>query len=232
MNAHDLFQQKIIPLVYQQMQASCYDEAIAAIDDFYRSNVNKDHLYWLKPKSDAWKALILEKQSKYAEALLLYKSAYQSLPLQDNFYVYNRLNIARVLHKLKRNQEAIAEIEAILNLEFDTSVFELLALLDCYVDCLDSRNEIFPQKYLKFVICIAKELAIEFEPNLVTQINPAIKQMVQKNRLANRAYSLLLIQLNKLKPEEQIYLLRNYLSTAKIDYYRQMAIAQLKQIES
>ena len=201
------------------MKASRFDEAIATIDDFYRLHGNKDCQGRLKRKSDPWKALILEKQGKYAEALLLYKSAYRSLQQNDDLYVHKQLSIIKLLHKLEKDREAIAEIETILKLELDISVFELLALSDCYVDCLSSSNEVFPKKYLKHVDRIAKEFAPEFDSNyLEVNINLAIKQMVQRNRTANRAYSLLLIQLDEVERDEQIYLLRNYLSTAKIDF--------------
>ena len=234
MNTRDLFERSVIPFVCKQMQASRFDEAIATIDNFYRLNGNKDCQGRLKYKSDAWKALILEEQGKYAEALVLYKSTYQSLQQNDDLYVHKRLSIIKLLHKLEKDREAIAEIDTILKLELDISVFELLALFNCYVDCLESSNKIFPQKYLKLVARIAKEFAPKFDLNYLEthNINLAIKQMVQRNRGANRAYSLLLIQLDEVEREEQIYLLRNYLSTAKIDFYRQMAIAQLKQIES
>ena len=232
MDTRDLFERKVIPVVCEQMQALRFEEAIAIIDDFYRLHGNKDYKGKLKPKSDSWKALILEQQGKYAEALLLYESAYQSLQQNDDLYVHKRLSIIRLLHKLGRNNEAIFEIDTILKLELDMSVFELLALFDCYVDCLLGSNRVFPEQYLKFVVRIAQEFAPEFDLNyLETRVNLAIKQMVQRNRTANRAYSLLLIRLDEVRQEEQIYLLRKYLSTAKIDYYRQMAIALLNQIE-
>ena len=233
MDTRDLFEQTVIPVVCKQMQASRFEEAISTIDDFYRLHRNKDCQGRFKRKSDSWKALILEQQGKYAEALLLYESAYQSLQQNDDLYVHKRLSIIRLLHKLEKDREAITEIETILKLELDISVFELLALFDCYVDCLLSSDRVFPEKYLKFVTRIAKEFAPEFDSNyLKTQVNLAIKQMLQRNRTANRAYSLLLIRLDEVQRGEQMYLLRNYLSTAKIDYYRQMAIALLNQIES
>ena len=241
MDTRDLFERTVIPVVCKQMQALRFEEAItlrvpfgiATIDDFYRLHGNRDCQDRFKGKSDSWKALILEQQGKYSEALLLYESAYQSLQQNDDLYVHKRLSIIRLLHKLGRNNEAILEIDTILKLELDISVFELLALFDCYVDCLLSSDRIFSEKYLKLVTRIAKEFAPEFDSNyLETQINLAIKQMVQRNRTANRAYSLLLIRLDEVERGEQMYLLRNYLSTAKIDYYRQMAIALLNQIES
>ena len=232
MDTRDLFERKVIPVVCEQMQALRFEEAIAIIDDFYRLHGNRDCQGRFKCKSDSWKALILEQQEKYSEALLLYESAYQSLQQNDDLYVHKRLSIIRLLHKLEKDREAIAEIETILKLELDISVFELLALFDCYVDCLLGSNRVFPEQYLKFVVRIAQEFAPEFDLNyLETRVNLAIKQMVQRNRTANRAYSLLLIRLDEVRQEEQIYLLRKYLSTAKIDYYRQMAIALLKQIE-
>ena len=233
MDTCDLFKQTIIPIVCKQMQASRFDEAVATIDDFYRLNVNYDYQGRLKRKSDSWKALILVQQGKYAEALLLYKSAYRSLQQNDDLYVHKRLSIIKLLHKLEKDREAIAQVETILELKSDISVFELLALLNCYVDCLSSSDRVFSKKYLKHVDRIAKEFATEFDSNyLEVNINLAIKQMVQRNRTANRAYSLLLIQLDEVERDEQIYLLRNYLSTAKIDFYRQMAIALLNQMES
>lgn len=232
----DLFKRELIPLVYRHIQASYFDEALRAIEDFYNLNLEKDEQGWLENKCNFWKALILEKQEKYSEALPLYRAAHRSIQQNDNLFVYKKLDIARVLHKLGNNDEAIREIEHILEQSVYDSPLELLKLLKCYTDCLESSGRNFPVEYKELIT----RLGNEFSANLsnssqlkLQDIKEAIEQIAQENTEANRRYSLFMIQLDRVEARsEKIHLLRDYISEERINCYRNLAIEQLDEIES
>lgn len=225
-----LFNRELIPLVYRQIESSCFDEAFETIEDFYNLHLEKDELGWLKNNCISWQALILEKQEKYIEALSLYKSAYRSLQPNDNLYAYKKLNIARVLLQLGNNRGAIAEIEPILQQSIYDSPSELLKLLECYFNCLKSRDCLLA-KYEESLAYLGREFDLNLS-NLsrlnLSDIREAIQRMVQKNREANQRYSLLVIQLGQVEAtSEKIDLLEKYISSERINCYRNLAIAEL-----
>ena len=229
------FERELIPRVYQCTQTSNFDEALKLIDDFYSLNLEKDEQGWLEKKSNYWKAHIFEKQERYSEALPLYQSAHQSIQLDDDLFGYKKLDIARVLYKLGNYDEAIEQIECVFEQSSCTSPQELLKLLDCYTNCLESSERSFPVEHEKLLNRLENEFNTHLPGNSqlkLEDLKKALEQMIQKNKAANKRYSLLMIEFSQAETSnERINLLRNYISEEKINCYRNLAIEELNEAE-
>lgn len=234
---HHSFNRQLIPQIYQYIQTADYDTAIKVIDRFYNLYSHTDRTGWLENQCNSWQALVYEEQGNYLAALALYQSAYRSLQLDDDLYGYKKLNIARVLHRLGENKQAIAELEPILQQSSYDSPQELLKLFECYLNCLEKQDDKatlgdrVSSKYEKLIAYLAREYNLDLT-NIsllsLQDLKTMVRQMIQKNRSANQRYSQLVIQLSKVEADsDKKQLLEIYISKEKVTCYCSLAIAEL-----
>lgn len=223
--------EEVVPGLYQYLQTEQYQEALEILDNFSRTKADKDGSHGVKHKCDSWKALIFEKQGRYQEALSLYQALAQGMGAKPTFLTYLQVDIARVLHKLGNHQEAITEIEKALEEPVDSSISDRLTALNLYVNILEEFHEKLPIQYQYLVQSLADDLGIEgFSNGLLepSSLNQSIREVSQKNQEANRRYSRMLIELDKIEEDDQVEgLLRKYISQETVGYYRNLAIQEL-----
>lgn len=225
--------EELVPVLTKLMDESHYNEAIEAINIFLNQNLKKEvQKNYLKDQLDMWKGLIFEEQKEYNKALCFYRSAYKSIqPCNELFFLNKKLGISRVLHKLGNNEEACKEIEQILDWQIYNSSIQLLASLEQYINILDNSTQDFPVKYKQLIVSLVKEFDVTLSDYNLSEflgISQIIKEMSQKNREANRRYSLLFAQLRQENDRnQQVQLFQNYVTKEKVAYYRNLVAEQL-----
>ena len=227
------FEQVLVPAIYQHLQTEDYQKAIEILNDFYLK-FDRDESSSLKHKCESWKALIFEKQGKYWEALSLYKSLAQIMGKEHTLFAYLQVDVARVLHKLGNTKAAILEIEKAFQSPRDCSISDRLTALNLYVDLLEECHDI-PAKHQSLVKHLVNELGVELRGSdwlAPSHLNHSVKELFQKNQEANRRYSKMLIELDKMDDDDQAKgLLREYISEESVGYYHNLAIKELDELE-
>lgn len=235
--SHDLnqdFEQVVVPAIYRHLQTEDYHQALEIVNNFSRASADRDENNWLKHKCDSWKALIFEKQERYQEALSLYKSLAQFMGPSHTLFTYIQVDVARVLHKIGNNKSAILEIEKALESQY-SSISDKLTALNLYVDILEYWHESLPIQQQILLKRLANELGIDWRENDLLEpsnLNQAVKELSQRNQEANRRYSRMLIALDEIEDDSQASgLLRKYISSESVGYYRNLAIKELDELE-
>jgi tetratricopeptide (TPR) repeat protein len=225
----------LIPRVYEYIRDDNYNKALESIDEFYQENLTQDGDEQIKNRCESWKAHIFEKQEKYYEALSIYRSSSELIDHSDQSFVYRKLDIARVLYRMGNLQEAASEAEEFFEAQAHSSDHGILSLLELYTDILEETSREFPTKYNSLVENLAGEIGIEISLNHTIEdsnnINLVVKEMAQKNRDANKRYSHLQVNLDKVETEQEAeLLLRRYISEESVGFYRNSAIEELDQL--
>ena len=228
------FEQVLVPAIYRYLQTEDYQKAIENLNDFCLKS-DRDENSSLKHKCDSWRALIFEKQGKYWEALSLYKSLAQIIGKEHTLFAYLQVDVARVLHKLGDTKSAMLEIEKTFESPMDALTSDKLTALNLYVDLLKEDRNTLPAKYQSLVKHLVENLGIELRENdwlAPSHLNHSVKELFQKNREANRRYSQMLIELDKMDDDDQAKgILREYISEERVGYYRNLAIKELDELE-
>lgn len=229
------FQRDIIPDIYSNLRSKNYNNALEVLEDFYQQNTSQVHNSSLMDKCNSWKAHIFEKQERYQEALLLHREICQSRETNDIFYINSQIDMARVLYKMGECAKAIEIIREILRQEIEDSA-DLLSVLNLYVDILESSNQLFPPEYKVFVENLAEQLGIELsnvDLNNSNNLTQEVKELSQKDRDANKRYSILVIGLNQIEDKNRKKsVLESYISEETVSLYRNMAVEALNNYEN
>lgn len=235
MEKYDLtqeFERVIVPAIYRCLQSENYHEALETLNDFYRVNVDKYDNILLTYKCDSWKALILEKQGKYQEALLFYQALAEAMGRQHPMFTYLQLDAVRLLDKLGNYKQAIIELEKILIPTIDNSISEKLTALNLYVEICQNCQEEVGSKYHNLVAHLVNELGIDCqEKDLLkpSNIRSEIKDLYLKNQEANQRYSRMLIELDTIEEDSQAEVfIKGYIAQESVGYYRNLALKQLE----
>ncbi len=227
------FEQVVIPDIYRHLQAKNYQSALEIITNFYQTKADRDENNLLKHKCDSWTALIFENLGRDREALSLYKSLAQVMGQNHTLFAYFQVDVARVLHKLGNNKEARIEIEKALEESIDSSISDKLTALNLYISILEECHETLAHQYQPLVKKLATELGVLRENECLesSNLSQLVKELSHKNQEANKRYSRLVIEIDRVEDDSQAeFLLRKYISEESVGYYRNLAMKELNEL--
>lgn len=180
--------------------------------------------------------MMFEEKGEYDKALEINQRLVSQINPDHNLFVTKKTFVISNLFKLGQYQKALAEVEKTLALQFTDDPFDLLKLFDKYVDILDASQTKFKLQYTPFVDKIIDLLTLNFDShldlsnsdNLVT----IVKEIVARNRQANRQYSKLVLELPKRTNNlAGIEMLKKYISAESFAFYRHLAMENLENLE-
>jgi hypothetical protein len=207
--------------------------AIAILDEIYETYRDRDCHGWLDRNTRAHRAHIYTLNCKYAESLSELQALAGRLAslteMHPHEFVENQRHMAFVLASLRRNREAIRELDAALVIAQKNDMRSVLPLL---ADCA----EIALQEGLD-VSSVHKEILVDslrswgidaptgaFESSLAS----AILQADEQRRAAQSRYESLLRQASRSSTEECATLTNGYVSSESVGFFRDMARALLR----
>jgi tetratricopeptide (TPR) repeat protein len=227
------YESVLVPTIYQLITKGHYEEALDAINSFYIEKECQDKNRQLKEKCDSWIAQVYEEQSRYDQALTIYDYLSQSVESNHLLFMTRQVDVARVLYKMQRHEEACSKIEFTLDKQDDGEPLNMLQLLVQYIDILEASEKKFPLKYRALIERLANRLFIridEFDLNQSNSICELIRLIHQENRNANRRYTRLVIKLEQVDDDHAVSMLEEYISNEKFEFYRNLAIEDLRDI--
>lgn len=215
------YQQLIVKLSYD-------DHWLAKLDSFYDNYVNADNERLLHARVVSWKALVLSKIERFEEAIPYYLFAYENEDKQKLSFFNAAYGLSFAYFRLGVKDKAIRIISDFLGTDYPSQEFCKLSMLDLYVDILEIND--LPPKYEKLLDSIVEFIGLDV--NNFKNLNDRIKEVYQKNKIANRRYSEFLISLNGSNNNEleKVNKLREYLNSETVGYYRKLATNQLTRL--
>jgi tetratricopeptide (TPR) repeat protein len=226
---------KIIVSLSSHINAEEFDEALQILDNFYREHIqNSDDPRGLKNRCNSWKALILDKQGKYPDAL----EAYLSLDYEpeENEYSLTQSQVAKLYLKLGQSAKSLSVLDRLIASEITYIVDEGLPILALYGEVIESSKEIpISTKYLELLKNIVATLDMnDFIPDISSREKTieTIQALDQKHREANKRYQWLSLSLYSTEDKaEQAALLNEYINSESTGAYREKAREKLKSLD-
>jgi|GEM_PF-2971342 len=199
--------------------------AIEKIENFYQKYKARDKKGWLKRECNRLLAEALEDQQAFDQALAINLEILAEMPTNEGAYGTMVHRTASLFNQLERRKEANALIEEFLNQKQD-HFSETLYLMALYVQNYGEYEKL-PGTFPPLFQWIVENLQIEVAD---TNLQTAIVQVANESREAGRSLTRLLATCNQLPEEEEIDLVKQYIATVKIGFYRKHANSYLQSI--
>ncbi|MCC6554191.1 MAG: hypothetical protein IT372_14390 [Polyangiaceae bacterium] len=179
---------------------------------------------WLDRSVRSQRALIMDEHGRYADALLELRIVENQLEPGSDDFAINKQFIANVLAHWGRHEEAIHEISLAMVQRERLRAETIAGLLTAYAFIAGEKGWTVPMEYQPAVEHVVEEWGMLVTPDLVRSNPTQSILLVHSQRLAAQArYVKLLEGLAGKPPDHRNHLLREFIETEPVGYFRDMA---------